>query len=102
MSSFDSNGVERVYEYARFVDLIRLVAGERYTAPHILMRQVVTPFIQIPGSEYGITSDGFFELDECKTSHSLLVLATHRRWSCWCSQYLEVEAAHEKRQTRCA
>ena len=63
---FDSNGVERVYEYTRFVDPHTVeVAGERYTAPHILIAtggHALYP--NIPGSEYGITSDGFFELDE--------------------------------------
>ena len=63
---FDSNAVERVYEYARFVDPHTVeVAGERYTAPHILIAtggHALYP--NIPGSEYGITSDGFFELDE--------------------------------------
>ena len=63
---FDSNGVERVHEYARFVDPHTVeVAGERYTAPHILIAtggHALYP--NIPGSEYGITSDGFFELDE--------------------------------------
>ena len=63
---FDSNGVERVYEYARFVDPHTVeVAGEHYTAPHILIAtggHALYP--NIPGSEYGITSDGFFELDE--------------------------------------
>ena len=63
---FDSNGVERVYEYARFVDPHTVeVAGERYTAPHILIAtggHALYP--NIPGSEYGITSDGFFKLDE--------------------------------------
>ena len=63
---FDSNGVERVYEYAIFVDPHTVeVAGERYTAPHILIAtggHALYP--NIPGSEYGITSDGFFELDE--------------------------------------
>ena len=63
---FDSNGVERVYEYARFVDPHKVeVAGERYTAPHILIAtggHALYP--NISGSEYGITSDGFFELDE--------------------------------------
>lgn len=63
---FDSNGVERVYEYAKFVDSHTVeVAGERYTAPHILIAtggHALYP--NIPGSEYGITSDGFFELDE--------------------------------------
>ena len=63
---FDSNGVERVYEYARFIDPHTVeVAGERYTAPHILIAtggHALYP--NIPGSEYGITSDGFFELDE--------------------------------------
>ena len=63
---FDSNGVERVYEYAKFVEPHTVeVAGERYTAPHILIAtggHALYP--NIPGSEYGITSDGFFELDE--------------------------------------
>lgn len=63
---FDNNGVERVYEYARFVDPHTVeVVGERYTAPHILIAtggHALYP--NIPGSEYGITSDGFFELDE--------------------------------------
>ena len=63
---FDNNGVERVYEYARFVDPHKVeVAGERYTAPNILIAtggHALYP--NIPGSEYGITSDGFFELDE--------------------------------------
>ena len=63
---FDNNGVERVYEYARFIDPHTVeVAGERYTAPHILIAtggHALYP--NIPGSEYGITSDGFFELDE--------------------------------------
>ena len=63
---FDSNGVERVYEYAKFVDPHTVeVAGERYTAPHILIAtggHALYP--NISGSEYGITSDGFFELDE--------------------------------------
>lgn len=63
---FDSNGVERVYEYARFVDPHTVeVAGELYTAPHILITTGGHPlYPNIPGSEYGITSDGFFELDE--------------------------------------
>ena len=63
---FDSNGVERVYEYARFVDPHTVeVAGELYTAQHILIATGGHPlYPNIPGSEYGITSDGFFELDE--------------------------------------
>lgn len=45
---FDSNGVERVYEYARFVDPHTVeVAGELYTAPHILIATGGHPFIQI-------------------------------------------------------
>lgn len=75
---FDSNGVERVYEYARFVDPHTVeVAGELYTAPHILIAtggHALYP--NIPGSEYGITSDGFFELDEVPNVQLLLVLAT--------------------------
>lgn len=63
---FDANGVERLYEYATFVDAHTVeAAGELYTAPHILIAtggHALYP--DIPGSEYGITSDGFFELDD--------------------------------------
>lgn len=63
---FDANGVERVYEYATFVDAHTVeAAGELYTAPHILIAtggHALYP--EIPGAEYGITSDGFFELDD--------------------------------------
>lgn len=63
---FDANGVERVYEYATFIDAHTVeAAGEVYTAPHILIAtggHALYP--DIPGSEYGITSDGFFALDE--------------------------------------
>lgn len=63
---FDHNGVERIYDYATFVDAHTVeVAGEQYTAPHILVAtggHAVIP--EISGAEYGITSDGFFELDE--------------------------------------
>lgn len=62
---FDNNGVELVQAYAKFVDAHTVEAnGERYTAPHILIAtggHAVIP--DLPGAEYGITSDGFFELD---------------------------------------
>ncbi|MGT2637666.1 glutathione-disulfide reductase [Streptococcus ratti] len=62
---FDSNGVDRVYDYATFVDSHTVEAGgELYTAPHILIATGGHALIpDIPGSEYGMTSDGFFELD---------------------------------------
>lgn len=63
---FDANGVERVYKYATFVDEHTVESGgELYTAPHILIAtggHALYP--EIPGAEYGITSDGFFELDD--------------------------------------
>ncbi|MDY4510132.1 glutathione-disulfide reductase [Streptococcus hyovaginalis] len=65
-NGFDHNGVERLYDYAMFIDAHTVeVAGERYTAPHILIATGGHPVIpDIPGAEYGITSDGFFELDQ--------------------------------------
>lgn len=63
---FDNNGVELVSEYARFVDAHTVEAGgELYTAPHILIAtggHAVVP--DLPGAEHGITSDGFFALDD--------------------------------------
>ncbi|XP_054842650.1 glutathione reductase, mitochondrial [Eublepharis macularius] len=44
------------------------VEGQRYTAPHILIatggQPVVPTESEIPGASLGITSDGFFELEE--------------------------------------
>ena len=61
---FDSNGVERVYEYARFVAPHTVeVAGELYTAPHILIATGGhSLYPNIPGSEYGITSVSYTHL----------------------------------------
>ncbi|NXW48181.1 GSHR protein, partial [Nyctiprogne leucopyga] len=44
------------------------VEGKKYTAPHILIatggRPAVPPDSEIPGASLGITSDGFFDLEE--------------------------------------
>lgn len=63
---FDNNGVELLKGYAKFVDDHTVeVAGQTYTAPHILIATGGHPVIpELPGAEYGITSDGFFDLDE--------------------------------------
>ncbi len=63
---FEKTGVEYLKAYARFVDARTIEAGgELYRAPHILIAtggHALYP--DIPGSQYGMTSDGFFELDE--------------------------------------
>ncbi|NXY49779.1 GSHR protein, partial [Ceuthmochares aereus] len=52
------------------------VNGKKYTAPHILIatggRPSVPPDSKIPGASLGITSDGFFELEELPR-HSVIV-----------------------------
>ena len=67
---FDNNGVERVYDYANFVDSHTVeVAGQYYTAPHILIAtggHALYP--DIPGAEYGMISDDFFALDSLPNS----------------------------------
>ena len=59
---FDSNGVERIYEYASFVDAHTVeAAGKYYTAPHILVAtggHALYP--DIPGAQFGMVSDDFF------------------------------------------
>jgi glutathione reductase (NADPH) len=52
--------------YASFVDARTLdVGGTRYTADHIVIAPGSTPVVlDVPGAEHGITSDGFFELEE--------------------------------------
>uniref|UniRef100_A0A671E4V0 Glutathione reductase, mitochondrial n=1 Tax=Rhinolophus ferrumequinum TaxID=59479 RepID=A0A671E4V0_RHIFE len=52
------------------------VSGKKYTAPHILIATGGVPSrpqeSQIPGASLGITSDGFFQLEELP-SHSVIV-----------------------------
>jgi glutathione reductase (NADPH) len=59
-------GITRIEGFARFVDARTVeVEGARYTADHIVVatggRPIVPP---VPGSELGITSDGFFALEQ--------------------------------------
>ncbi len=58
--------IERITGYAHFVDAHSVeVDGETYSAEHIVIatggRPIVPP---VPGAELGITSDGFFELQQ--------------------------------------
>ena len=60
-------GIDLIYGQARFLDAHTLeVRGERYTADHIVIATGSRPLVfkDIPGAELGITSDGFFELEE--------------------------------------
>lgn len=63
---FTQNGVTVIKGYATFVDHHTVsVNQEEYSAPHILIAtggHALYP--SIPGADYGITSDGFFELEE--------------------------------------
>ncbi|MGB2679868.1 MAG: glutathione-disulfide reductase [Candidatus Competibacter sp.] len=60
-------GVDLIRGFARFVDDRTLdVAGERFSAGQIAIATGGRPRIpEIPGAGFGITSDGFFELDAC-------------------------------------
>ncbi|HFD33220.1 MAG TPA: glutathione-disulfide reductase [Gammaproteobacteria bacterium] len=61
----DSN-IEHISGYGRFVDKNTIeVNGEQYTAENIVISVGGEPTIpDLPGAELGITSDGFFELQE--------------------------------------
>lgn len=60
------NQVDVVSEYATFIDKQVIKAGSKtYTAPHILIATGGRPNkLGIPGEEYAIDSNGFFELEE--------------------------------------
>ncbi|OCG01399.1 glutathione-disulfide reductase [Gilliamella sp. wkB112] len=60
----NKNKVDVIHGYAKFIDQHTVeVNGEQYTADHILIAVGGKPTIpNIPGAEYGITSDGFFAL----------------------------------------
>ena len=61
------SGIDLISGLARFVDAHTLEAGgERFTAEHIVIATGGRPQIpNLPGAEFGISSDGFFELDTC-------------------------------------
>ena len=60
-----NNNITRIEGFATFIDNNTVeVNGEQYRAKHILIATGGSPNIDdVPGAEYGITSDGFFELE---------------------------------------
>lgn len=70
----DSNGVTFIRGWAEFVDNQTVQVGEeKYTADHILLATGGRPRrLNIPGSEYGIDSNGVFELKELPESIAIV------------------------------
>ncbi len=60
-------GVELIRGFARWVDARTLeVNSEYYSADHIVIATGSRPQIpELPGAEFGVTSDDFFELNNC-------------------------------------
>ncbi|MEO6969079.1 MAG: glutathione-disulfide reductase [Rhodanobacteraceae bacterium] len=63
----DEAGVRVIKQNAHFLDAYTLQANDTtYRAPHIAIAAGSRPrVLDIPGSDMGINSDGFFELREC-------------------------------------
>ncbi|MBS0387063.1 MAG: glutathione-disulfide reductase [Proteobacteria bacterium] len=63
-ANLDKRGVTLLRERARLSATQGVIAGGReYRAPHIVIATGGHPIVpEIPGAQYGITSDGFFEL----------------------------------------
>lgn len=64
--NLDADGVELIEGTARFAENRRIEVGKReFTADHVVIATGGYPaFPDIPGTELGISSDGFFELEE--------------------------------------
>lgn len=62
----DRLGITHIRGYGAFVDAHTIAVGDhRYTADHIVIATGGRPVVPgMPGSDLGITSDGFFALDE--------------------------------------
>ena len=62
----DSN-IDELQGFASFVDSHTVdVDGKQFTAKHIVISPGTTPTVpDTPGAEHGITSDGFFALEDC-------------------------------------
>ncbi|KAL3859583.1 hypothetical protein ACJMK2_009799 [Sinanodonta woodiana] len=65
-SNLEKSGVEKLVGHATFTeDKCVEVNGNKYAAKHILIATGGRPSIpNVPGAEYGINSDGFFELED--------------------------------------
>jgi glutathione reductase (NADPH) len=65
-NNLDKRGVTLVEGHARFIDANTVdVDGKAYVAERIVVATGGQPIVpDIPGAELGITSDGFFELEE--------------------------------------
>lgn len=69
-------GIDLLNGHAQFVDAHTLdVDGQTYTADHIIISTGSRPIIpqDVPGAELGITSDGFFELEEQQPEKAVVV-----------------------------
>lgn len=71
-NNLDKGKIESIHGYARFTDDPEPtveVNGKKYTAQHILIATGGHPSNvsedDVPGAGFGITSDGFFELESC-------------------------------------
>ncbi|MBE2294052.1 MAG: glutathione-disulfide reductase [Phycisphaerales bacterium] len=60
-------GVELIEGFGHFTDARTLVVGDQhYSADHLVIATGGRPRVpQLPGAQFGITSDGFFELNAC-------------------------------------
>ena len=65
-NGLNNNGVDNLIGTATFIDEHTIQVGDkRHTAERFLIATGGKPSIpDIPGAEYGITSDGFFELEQ--------------------------------------
>jgi len=70
----DDSGITRIDGYASFVDVNTVeVNGEHISAGHIVVSTGGQPIVPpLPGAELGITSDGFFELEELPQSVAVI------------------------------
>ena len=62
----NDQGIHFIQGYAQFVNATTVVVdGEHYTADHIVVATGSQPIVPpVPGAELGITSDGFFQLEQ--------------------------------------
>ncbi len=73
-NNLSKSGVDRIEGYARFIDPHTIdVNGEQYTADHIVIATGGHPLVpKIEGVELGITSDGFFTLEQLPTKTAIV------------------------------
>ena len=85
LNNLKKSNVDLIRGQGTFVDQNKIAVGNNiYSADHILIAVGGYPtWPNIPGAEFGISSDGFFELEELPKKSVVVGAGCGRSWWWW-------------------